>query len=292
MSLSLSPSVLCVVKWWRNRFLKVRPDHETEQATVQKYFFEPSDAVSNGNDDVDIHMYIPIFEVRKSAMLDNSVFSPRMENGLFAKCDVAAGTTIQWEFSTDNNDPMIDLRLVCSATNSREMFDAMASLRANYYSCQENLNKINVCLRRTVLQHSCTLRDIAMGEELVRMYGFEYWMIHIGFNLHILTRETLPGYILWIAQHGHDACEPHPRDCKLYYARFVNAVQVQGSAWLGHLYDTDPIVCPDAFDVFYAAGSTGNFYPRHEQCPDDHILKHLKFSDTQFEALDDGTTDI
>jgi hypothetical protein len=292
MSLSFSPSDLGVLKWWRNRFRKVRRDREAEEATVQKYFFGPSDAVSNQNDDVDIHMYTPIFEVRKSAMLDKSVFSPHMQNGLFAKCDVAAGARIPWEFSTDNNDPMIDMRRVCLATNSREMFDAMASLRANYYSSQENLDKINVCLRRTVLQHSCTLRDITMGEELCRMYGFEWWMIHIGFDMHILTRATLPGYILWIAQHGHDACEPHPQDRKLYYARFVHTVQVQGSAWLGHVYDTDPIVCPDAFDVFYSAGSTRNFYPRHEKCPDDHILKHLQFSDTQFEALDDVTMDI
>jgi hypothetical protein len=279
MSLSLVAIVLCAAKWRWTRYWKVRREREAEESTVQKYYFMANDAVSNDNSEVDINIYIPIFEVRKSDMLDSSVFEPHMENGLFVKCDVAAGTKIPWYMVADSNDPMIDLRRVFSATNSREMFDAMASLRSMYYSCRENLNKINVCLGRTC-GSSHTMRDISKGKELYRMYGFEWWMVQIGFWMHILTQYTLPGYILWIAQHGHDACEPHPRDNRLNNTKFVNAVNVQGSSWLGHVYHTDPIVCPDAFDVFYAAASTRNFHPRHEKFPDDNILKHLKFSDT------------
>jgi lysyl-tRNA synthetase class II len=119
-----------------------------------------------------------------------------MGEGLFSNENIKKGTILM-EFNdskvTKMNDPLFKYSNILNSDTpeklTKELFDASDS----YYDILKAYEKINVCLatNNNGIKFYVANKDIAIGDQLFRVYGFEAWLFELW---NCLTIDNVEGY--------------------------------------------------------------------------------------------------
>lgn len=127
--------------------------------------------------------------------------------GLFTMQAINANIDLDLTHHPDRNkinDPIVDLQPMLDATNNQMMYTALRQLKVNYYEQCLVSDQLNVI---SVMPTNCddarsyiyrTLRAIQPGEELLRAYSLDVWLILIFDEL--VTNYTMWGYAKFLTE--------------------------------------------------------------------------------------------
>jgi hypothetical protein len=145
-----------------------------------------------------------VLRVDKSTL--PSLFISERANGLFCTSDIKEGTVIMKVRPTSPcimNDGMVDLNEILLAQTSMAMYNAWWNLYLSYYNVDHAVVRVNVKMVRdsnhTVYYHA--MKDIPIGTELVRMYGFTTWIMEL---FDIMTNKTIVGFARFVDEFSRD----------------------------------------------------------------------------------------
>lgn len=120
--------------------------------------------------------------------------------GIFASEDIPVDTLV-CGFNPLANDCAIDLSKVINALTAQEVFDGLVECREKYYNYSDVEKEVNVCVVKPPeeIPHLISLRFIAKGEEIKRIYGFSTWLKELP-EINVLNCITARGVLDYIVK--------------------------------------------------------------------------------------------
>ena len=132
-------------------------------------------------------------EVRKT--LPNFLDKCSMGEGVFSKENIKKDTILMEHGNpkiVKMNDPLFKYSNVLHANTPEKLVDALFHARDSYYDILKACEKINVCLAsNNGKMFYIANKDIYIGEQLFRVYGFEAWLFELQ---NCLTSDNVEGY--------------------------------------------------------------------------------------------------
>jgi hypothetical protein len=147
-----------------------------------------------------------------------SAFIEGRSNGAFCEKFIPKGTVILKGLQDKEapfNDGAIDLRPLLQANNSEEAYQAWKLMKNCYYDINKFEETINTIMVSDINGNMFfeTIKDVPVGTELVRVYGFTSWTLEL---LDLLTDKNWLGFAHFIDELSTNICDdPYEQRIKI-----------------------------------------------------------------------------